>query len=114
MVAGTRIPSWIVVAYAVALSVIIAWPCMFGLSFMAFDRPDSNSTSMPYIFVACVGLYPLLPLAAVTGSFLAYKRAHKRLAYVLMAVSLLPFAALVLFIVSTPIMMIISILIGTY
>ncbi len=87
---GTRLPAWLVTLYILALSAILAWPCVaFGSAF-AFDDPATNVPSTLRV-VEIILAYPLLPLGGVIGSVLAYRAAHRRVAYGLTALALLPF-----------------------
>lgn len=100
---GTRFPTWLFVLYLLALSAILAWPCVaFGSAF-AFDDPATNVPNTMRI-VGIVLAYPLLPIAAVIGSYFTYRAAKKALAYGLAALALLPFAALFLMIAWSSIM----------
>lgn len=96
LVGGTPLPKWLALGYILSLCAILAWPCIALTSPMAFDDPASHRTTAPYLYVACACLYPLFPLGGVAGSFIAYKRDLRKLAYSLAAVALAPTATIAL------------------
>jgi hypothetical protein len=83
-----RIPIWLIIVYVFAL---LAWPFVAFMSVFAFDAPGSVQDPAIWATVIAVLSYPLLPLIGIPGSFFAFRRDHRRLAYALTAVGAIPF-----------------------
>ncbi len=92
---ASRFPVWLIVVYVLALATILAWPFVAFMSVFAFDAPGSAQNPAIYATVGLILAYPLLPLVGVSGSFVAYRKAAKPLAYVLAGIGSLPLAVLV-------------------
>ena len=91
-----RFPIWLIILYILALATILLWPFVAFMSVFAFDAPGSAQNPAVWTGVTAVLSYPLLPLIGVGGSFFAYRRGWKTLAYILAGVGALPLLAVVL------------------
>jgi hypothetical protein len=114
LIAGTRIPVWLAIVYILSLIAILAWPFTAFLSIFAFDTLVAAWTSVAYLYVGVALGYPVLPLAGVLCSFLAYKRDRKKLAYVLAGLAVVPFALMALGVVAQSIMSLVIVLGGKF
>jgi hypothetical protein len=91
-----RVPAWLIVVYILALATILAWPFIAFMSVFAFDAPGSAENPAVWTGVILVLAYPLLPLVGVPGSFFAYRKNLKKLAYVLLVIGGVPLVILVI------------------
>jgi hypothetical protein len=94
--ARPRIPVWLIIIYVLALATILAWPFIAFMSAFAFDAPGSSDNPAVWTGVIVVLSYPLLPLVGVPGSFFAYRKNFRTLAYVLLGIGAVPLALLLL------------------
>jgi hypothetical protein len=103
-IAGTRIPIWLIIVYAVALAAVLAWPITAFTSIFAFDDPYTSNNPGTYTAVAVAVCWPVVPLAGVLASFLTYRGKRTVLAYVLAGIAALPAATFALILIASPIM----------
>lgn len=78
---------WMIISQLLAAGSLVIWLVMAGLSVMAFDQ---GSTPEAWTFVLIVWSYPLLPLAIIISSWIAYRRRRNTLAAVLSGLSFAP------------------------
>ncbi len=90
------IPIGLIIVYILAGATILLWPLVGFMSAFAFDAPGSTQNPSIYRTVAAILAYPLLPLVGVPGSFLAYRKGHNKLAYILVCIGALPIIAVLL------------------
>lgn len=109
---NVRPPVWLIVVYVLALLTVLAWPFVAFMSVFAFDAPGSAQNPSIWATVIAVLSYPLLPLVGIPGSFFAFRRGHRRLAYLLAAVGAIPFVIAVAAIISIFVMDIVILLRG--
>ncbi len=113
-IAGKRFPIWLIIAYVLALSAILAWPLVAFSSIFMFDDPQAAHLTSTYVTAGAMVAYPILPIAAVIGSYIAQRRESGRLAGVLAGIALLPFIALFALVVVLPIVQILRALVTPY
>lgn len=102
--AATRIPVWLIILYVLALATILAWPFIAFMSVFAFDEPGSAQNPAIWRNIGIILSYPVLPIAGVAGSFLAYRKASRKLAYVLAGVGALRLAAFIFLLIAMIVM----------
>ena len=94
--AKPHLPIWLIIVYVLSAATILIWPLIAFMSIFAFDAPGSAQNPAIYTTVIIILAYPLLPAVGVPGSFLAYRKGHSKLAYVLAGIGALPFVAVLL------------------
>ena len=99
-IAGRQYPVWLILAYVAALLAICAWPIFAFSSLFLFDAPGAAQQTGPYVFAGILVLYPIIPILGVPGSFFAYRGEHKRLAYALAGIALLPTALILVLLIA--------------
>ncbi len=102
-IAGTRLPIWLAIFYLLALLSILAWPISAFVSLFFGDDPHTPLNQV-LVMMGVAVCYPILPLTGVPGSFLAFKRGWKMVAYVLAGIAALPAAAIALILISGMVM----------
>ncbi len=85
-----RLPAWLIVLYVMALLTILGWPIVAFASIFAFDAPGSAQNPGVWATVITLLAYPLIPLVFIPGSFFAFRRDHRRLAYTLAGIGSIP------------------------
>lgn len=60
---------WLIVSEVLAVTSLLLWLVMAGLSFMAFDSGESPQA---WAFIITVLSYPLFPLVMAIGAWIAY------------------------------------------
>jgi hypothetical protein len=78
---------WMIVSQALMVLSLVIWLLVAGLSVMAFD---SGVSAEAWAFVITVWSYPIIPIALVIGSWIAYRRRRNTLAAVLSGLSFAP------------------------
>jgi hypothetical protein len=78
---------WLIISQLLALTSLLFWLVVAGLSVMAFD---SGSTPEAWTFVIIVWSYPLWPIIFTIAAWVTYARKRDRLAGVLTTFTFLP------------------------
>lgn len=110
--AASRIPAWLIIVYIVDLAAILAWPIIAFMAVFAFDEPGSAQKPAVWRSVGILLSYPVLPIGSVIGSFIAFRRAARKLAFVLAGVGALPSAAFILLLIAMIVMNLVFMLRG--
>lgn len=66
--------AWMIVSQLGYLLSLLPWLMFSGLAVMAFDAPGSTEMWQPWLFVAVVWSYPLLPLLCSIVAWVLYTR----------------------------------------
>lgn len=86
--------AWLIFSQLAALTSLLLWLGLAGMSLLAFDAGVSLQASL---FVGLVWAYPLLPLALAVWSWLAFRAQRKKRAFLLGLVQFLLIGAMALF-----------------
>ena len=78
---------WMIVSQILMLLSLVIWLTVAGLSVMAFD---SGVSAEAWTFVIVVWSYPILPIALVIASWIAYRRRRNTIAAFLSGLSFAP------------------------
>ncbi|HSL28603.1 MAG TPA: hypothetical protein VK900_05335 [Anaerolineales bacterium] len=87
---------WLIVSQLLALTSLVFWLLVAGLSVMAFD---SGVTADAWTFVIAVWSYPVWPVGFAIAAWIAYARNRDKLAGVLTTLTFLPVLALIVLLV---------------
>jgi hypothetical protein len=61
---------------------LIPWPMIAGMSFMAFDAPDSTKKLLPYLIVGIILSYPIILLFCYIMSWWMWSHQHTVAAFI--------------------------------
>ena len=78
---------WLIVSQLLAVSTLLFWVLVAGLSVMAFDEGSSPEA---WTFVIAVWTYPLFPLVMAIGAWIAFGFRRNWLAAILSGMTFVP------------------------